>query len=112
MTAVLAIAGWQRCASPLERGDLRCAVCALPAPAAGQVAQPERARVLRCRECNAAIAFSPEAQAPRCAFCGAVMAVEQPIDPVVKLGALDDEAALAVELGATVVTPLWEGYGQ
>ena len=82
MTAAVTIAGCQRCASPLERGDLRCAVCALPAPAAGQVAQPERARVLRCRECNAAIAFSPEAQAPRCAFCGAVMAVEQPLDPI------------------------------
>jgi hypothetical protein len=36
--------------------------------------------------------------------------VEQPIEPVVKLAALDDETALAAELATTVVTPLWEGY--
>lgn len=72
-----------RCASPIEEGDLRCAICALPVPAAPAPAAPAaRARVLRCTECGAAIAFSPRAQAPRCAFCGATMVVEQPVDPI------------------------------
>ena len=83
MSAVGALAPCGRCASPLEPGDLRCAVCALPAPPiATAAAAVDHARVLRCRECNAAIAFSPAAQAPRCAFCGSVMEVEQPVDPV------------------------------
>jgi hypothetical protein len=58
--------------------------------------------VLRCRECDAAVAFSVEKQAPSCAFCGSVMEVEQPVDPVerAELGApflVDrDEAASAL----------------
>lgn len=72
-----------RCASPLEEGDLRCAVCALavPAPSGPQVGQP-RVQLLRCGECGAAIGFDPAKQAPACAFCGSVMHVEQPVDPV------------------------------
>lgn len=78
-----------RCESPLEEGDLRCAICALPVPApppdaagAPARARPTWAQVLRCTECGAAIAYSALAQAPHCAFCGATMAVEQPTDPV------------------------------
>ena len=75
--------GCTRCASPLEHGDLRCAIGALPVAV---VAQPRdatvRAQVLRCTVCNAAIAFSAEVQAPRCGFCSSTMAVEQPIDPI------------------------------
>ncbi len=84
MSAVpaVALAPCGRCASPLEAGDLRCAVCALPAPPVMTMVAADHARVLRCRECNAAIAFSPAVQAPRCAFCGSVMEVEQPVDPV------------------------------
>ena len=40
------------------------------------------ARILRCRECAAAVSYSAQAQAPHCGFCGAVMQVEQPEDPV------------------------------
>lgn len=72
-----------RCETPLEDGDLRCFICALPAPipvASGS--GPVRAQVLRCTDCNAAIAYSAEARAPRCAFCGATMKVEQPVDPI------------------------------
>jgi hypothetical protein len=78
-----------RCATPLERGDLRCAVCALPR--AVPIAPPpdgERARVLRCTSCGAAVAFSAEAQAPRCSFCHAVMEVEQPVDPIERAEAM------------------------
>lgn len=73
-----------RCASPLEDGDLRCAICALlvPAPAVQHTDAPVRAHVLRCCECGAALAFSAAAQAPRCGFCGQAMAIEQPIDPL------------------------------
>src|SRR5262249_10888848 len=70
-----------RCASPLEHGDLRCAVCALPVPAPPVAIETPGARILRCSECGAAIAFDPRHQAPACAFCRAVMVIEQPIDP-------------------------------
>lgn len=72
-----------RCETPIENGDLRCAVCALvlAAPVAG-AADAVRASVLRCTDCAAAIAFSAEKQAPHCSFCGAVMRVEQPLDPL------------------------------
>ncbi|MDB4952678.1 MAG: hypothetical protein JWO36_247 [Myxococcales bacterium] len=75
-------AGCTRCNSPLEDGDLRCAVCALPVPVT--VARPDQPRVsvLRCTECGAAISFDPSKQAPSCAFCRAVMKIEQPIDPI------------------------------
>jgi hypothetical protein len=71
-----------RCATPLEDGDLRCAICALPVPLAAQPVERARSQILRCTECGAAIAFDANKQAPACGFCGAVMKVEQPIDPV------------------------------
>jgi hypothetical protein len=79
-----AIAACTRCRTELEDGDLRCAVCALPvaADAAHPADAAPRARILRCRECGAAVGFSAQAQAPRCGFCAATMAIEQPVDPV------------------------------
>jgi hypothetical protein len=76
-----------RCASPLEAGDLRCAVCALAAPMAlvadrGPDLAVAAIQILRCGECGAAVGFVAEVGAPRCAFCGAVTAVERPVDPV------------------------------
>jgi hypothetical protein len=72
-----------RCETALEDGDLRCAICALPVPAAARASDGQRhAQVLRCGDCGAAVAFSAEAQAPRCGFCGATMAIEQPVDPI------------------------------
>ena len=73
-----------RCDTALEDGDLRCAICALPVPFELKIvpAQSERAHVLRCTECNAAVAFSADVQAPRCRFCGQTMAIEQPVDPL------------------------------
>ena len=72
-----------RCESPLEQGDLRCSICALPVPVAAVAREATvRAQVLRCVECNAAVAFDAGAQAPLCGFCGAVMKVEQPVDPI------------------------------
>jgi hypothetical protein len=58
-------------------------VCALPVPLAPATsATKPRAQILRCTECGAAIAFDPHAQAPACGFCRAVMAIEQPLDPI------------------------------
>ncbi len=71
-----------RCQTLLDEGDLRCSVCALIVPVALESAHKEKARILRCTECAAAVSYSVEAQAPRCGFCAAVMAVEQPVDPV------------------------------
>ncbi|MBV8758787.1 MAG: zinc ribbon domain-containing protein [Deltaproteobacteria bacterium] len=71
-----------RCDSPLEAGDLRCAVCALTVPVEAAPAPVERARILRCTWCNAAVEFDPAHQAPACAFCRSVMTIEQPHDPV------------------------------
>jgi hypothetical protein len=72
-----------RCETVLEAGDLRCAICAFPVPAATDaVDAAPRAQVLRCCECGAAVGFHPAVAAPRCGFCGAAMAIEQPIDPV------------------------------
>jgi hypothetical protein len=71
-----------RCHGQLEHGDLRCAVCALPVPVVAAPDRTTRAQVLRCSECNAAVAFSPVAQAPHCGFCGATMAIEQLVDPL------------------------------
>lgn len=72
-----------RCASALEEGDLRCAVCALPVPAPPPVhlVRP-RAQILRCTGCGAALAYDAHRQAPACAFCGAVVVLEEPADPV------------------------------
>ncbi len=74
--------GCSRCGTPLEDGDLRCCVCALPVPTAANVVERARAQILRCTECGAAIAFDANKQAPSCGFCGATMNVEEPVDPV------------------------------
>jgi hypothetical protein len=98
-----------RCESPIEDGDLRCPICALPVPAAlAPAARAPRAQVLRCTECGAAIAYSASVQAPHCAFCGATMKVEQPIDPIetaqlripFEVGRGEAEASLRGWLGA------------
>ncbi len=72
-----------RCHGVLEHGDLRCAICALPVVRPLEVTERHaRAQVLRCTDCNAAVAFVASVQAPHCAFCGAIMAIEQLVDPL------------------------------
>lgn len=65
----------------LEHGDIRCPVCSLAVPHSEADQQAKR-QVLRCAECNAAMAYSAQHQNPACAFCGAVMHVEVPVDPI------------------------------
>lgn len=71
-----------RCTTELEAGDLRCPICALPVPPTTTDEKEERAQILRCDECGAAVAFDAAAQAPKCRFCAATMRVETPADPV------------------------------
>lgn len=72
-----------RCETPLERGDLRCAICGLSAPARGR-AETEHTvvQILRCTGCGAAVSYSTEAQAPACGFCDSVLEVESVEDPM------------------------------
>lgn len=71
-----------RCASPLEVGDIRCAVCSLPAPVTDTAPPSATASILRCDECGAAVSYSAEHVGTRCPFCGAVAHLEQPADPI------------------------------
>ncbi|HEY3806733.1 MAG TPA: hypothetical protein VGL61_29220 [Kofleriaceae bacterium] len=71
-----------RCETPLEAGDLRCAVCALPVPISDDGPAVARAEILRCTECGAAVAFDASRGSPACVFCGAAMAIEHPADPI------------------------------
>jgi hypothetical protein len=72
----------QRCHSRLEAEDLRCPVCALPTPRPPRSADRARAQVIRCGTCGAAIAYSVEAQAPKCAYCASEMHTETQEDPI------------------------------
>ena len=71
-----------RCETPLADEDIRCAVCALPAVEDRPVRAAAQAQILRCEECAAAITYTVEAQALKCAFCGSVMHLEIPEDPI------------------------------
>lgn len=70
-----------RCFTSLEDGDIRCPVCGLTVVETQGKAHVTR-QVLRCNECNAAIAYSAKHQNPVCGFCGSVMRVEEPVDPI------------------------------
>ncbi|MFL5345955.1 MAG: zinc ribbon domain-containing protein [Hyalangium sp.] len=72
----------QRCHSRLEAEDLRCPVCALPTPRVARTVDRERARLIRCSHCGAAMAYSVEAQAPKCAYCASEMRLETQEDPI------------------------------
>lgn len=80
---IASVAPCARCRSPLEAGDLRCAVCALAAPALpGGALAAARSTAVRCSGCGAGMRYVVEAAAPRCAFCGAQTQVETQADPV------------------------------
>lgn len=82
------LADCERCESPLERGDLRCAICGEAAPAGEAAPETEvvNIEVLRCKGCGAAVEYDPDAQAPQCAFCDSVMKVEKIEDPMEQTG--------------------------
>jgi hypothetical protein len=72
-----------RCDSPIEGDDLRCPICHQAVPAGESEDRPEATvEVLRCDGCGAAVSYSEKARAPKCAFCGSVMHLETPTDPM------------------------------
>lgn len=75
------IATCDRCESPLERGDLRCAVCGDAAPHTAEVRRTTEVEVLRCDGCGASLRYDPEVRAPRCTFCDSTVHVEKLSDP-------------------------------
>jgi hypothetical protein len=70
-----------RCQTPVEQGDLRCAICSLPTSHTHAVHETQ-AEVLRCDECGAAVSYDVNVRAPRCAFCSSVMHLERSEDPI------------------------------
>ncbi len=78
------IGSCERCESPLERGDLRCAICGLATPTVSEVESQDsiRVQVCRCEGCGAAVKYDPAHGAPACAFCGSLTHLEELIDPV------------------------------
>ena len=77
----------RRCSSPFEDGDLRCAVCGAASPATvGDELPAAAVEVLRCEGCGAAVAYSVTARAPQCAFCGSIVRLEVPEDPLEQVG--------------------------
>lgn len=69
-----------RCASPLEREDLRCAICGQTAPVPDEAPTKVEVELLRCEGCRAAVSFDPKAQGLACAFCGSVLHLESTAD--------------------------------
>lgn len=105
----LVVGNCSRCESPLEKGDLRCAICGAAVRQAApthldrsqtrRVVQPsDRARAgqaadgpapeetsitfLRCSGCSAAIAYDASAAGLACAFCDAKLEIETVDDPL------------------------------
>lgn len=70
-----------RCHSVLEAGDLRCPVCSLPPPVV-EGTRTVTSKVLRCKECHAALRYSEEFARTVCGFCGAALELEVSTDPM------------------------------
>ncbi len=75
------------CGTPLESGDLRCAICGKAAPVRGKtLTATEVVKILRCTGCGAAVAYDPKKQAPSCSFCDSVVEIETLEDPMEQTG--------------------------
>ena len=79
----------QRCESVISTDDLRCPICNLTTPASEAADRPEPVvDILRCSGCGAAMAYDVAKRAAACAFCGSVLEVEHPVDPLEQAQAL------------------------
>ncbi len=74
----------KRCESPLEAGDLRCAVCGdVPDVSTPTVVSEELEQVvLRCGQCGAATRYDARSESLRCSFCRGELRSERVTDPV------------------------------
>ena len=79
---VIAIGTCERCESPIEQGDLRCAICGLCVAVETGQRETLAIEVMRCDECGAVVEYDEKHQAPHCAFCDATMHLERIEDPV------------------------------
>ncbi len=112
----------RRCESPLERGDLRCAICgaSVPPPSAevdatdrgARPAEDRAVRVtfLRCSGCSAAIAYDARAALARCAFCESELALEEVDDPLEQVEAWVP-FGVDVERARRALEGFWRGGG-
>lgn len=57
-------------------------MCGLPTPGEALVSAETHVELLRCEGCGAAVSYDVEVRAPKCSFCGSLMHVERPEDPV------------------------------
>lgn len=72
-----------RCSSVVAADDLRCPICNLTTPVSGVEDRTEAVvDILRCSGCGAAMTYQVEKRAAACAFCGSVLEVEHPADPI------------------------------
>ncbi len=73
----------RRCSSAIAADDLRCPVCNLSCPTTKQLDRPEiEIDILRCSGCGAAMTYEVRRKTSSCAFCGSVLELESPTDPL------------------------------
>jgi hypothetical protein len=73
----------ERCASVIAADDLRCPICNLTCPMPTAEDRTEIVvDILRCTGCGAAMTYEVAKRAAACAFCGSVLELEHPQDPV------------------------------
>lgn len=73
----------ERCSSAIAVDDLRCPICNLTCPASRDEDRAHTAvEILRCSGCGAAMTYDVSKLAAACAFCGSVLEIERPADPV------------------------------
>jgi len=73
----------RRCDSAITTDDLRCPVCNLTCPASKPEDRPTtEVEILRCSGCGAAMTYVVKKRASSCAFCGSVLEIEHPADPL------------------------------
>ena len=76
----------ERCESPLEVGDLRCAICGNAAPIDTKSVEEVVVKIHRCAGCGAGITYDAESQSPHCGFCDSELEIEEILDPVEQTG--------------------------
>jgi hypothetical protein len=73
----------ERCDSAITHDDLRCPICNLTCAIAHAADRSETAvDILRCSGCGAAMSYEVSKRSAACAFCGSVVEVEHPEDPL------------------------------
>ena len=73
----------ERCSSVVTRDDLRCPICNLTRRVEDVTGRTTtEVEILRCSGCGAAMTYEVARLAAACAFCGSVLEVERPADPI------------------------------